>query len=186
MRLRGADIVVSLIAGVLLGAIIHIAIVLRIPAVARDDAFSRYALLGANGEAQIIPHDAARMPGMGDDPAVVRGVCAWNLQDGPVSLIMPVSGLVQTMSIHDRNGRVIYSLTDRAAVRGAVSLTIMTAAQQEERRLTQPDDKDDDETIEVVSSTTRGLAVIRAVAASPAWRDRAGKAVSDVTCTPED
>lgn len=185
MRLRGADIAVAIIAGVLLGAIVHIAIVLRIPAVARNDAFSRYALLGANGEAQVIPYDDARMPGMGDDPAVARGVCAFNLEDGPVGVIMPSSGLVQTLSVHDRSGRIVYSLTDRAAVRGAVSLTIMTAAQQEERRLTRTDDPDHD-IIDVVSPSTRGLAVIRAVAASPAWRTRADKAVTSVTCTPEE
>jgi len=66
-----------------------------------------------------------------------------------------------------------------------VTLTIMTAAQQEERRLTQPDDAEDD-AIEVVSPTGRGLAVIRAVTASPAWRERAARAILGVTCTPED
>jgi len=185
MKLRGSDIVTSIIAGVLLGAIIHLVIVLRIPAVARADAFTRHVGLGANGEAQLIPHDAKRTAGIGDDPAVARGVCAWDLHDGPVRVVMPSSGLVQTLSIHDRNGRVIYSLSDRAAVRGAVTLTIMTAAQQEERRLTQPDDAEDD-AIEVVSPTSRGLAVIRAVTASPAWRERAARAILGVTCTPED
>lgn len=185
MRLRGSDILIAVIAGVLLGAIVHVAIILRVPNASRSDAFSRHVLLGSNGEAQLIPAVAGRSTAMGDDPATARGACAWNLHDGPIRIVMPSTGLVQTLSIHDRSGRIIYSLSDRAAVRGSVTLTVMTAAQQEERRLTQADDADDD-AIAVISGTDRGLAVVRAVVASPAWRERATSAVLAVTCTPEE
>ncbi|MFC0283031.1 hypothetical protein ACFFJB_05330 [Camelimonas abortus] len=185
MKLRWSDIVASALAGLALGAIVHIVIVLRIPAVARHDAFSQLALAGADGVASPVPEDFGAPGAMGADPLTPRSACAWNLDDGPARITMPASGLPQTLSIHDRSGRVIYALTDRAAVNGYVALTVMTPAQKEERELFQPEDSDED-IIEVVSPTPRGLAVARAIPASPAWRERAVEATLAVTCQPEE
>lgn len=184
MTLRWSDVLASVIAGLLLGAIVHLAVVLRIPLVARHDAYAQLALAGADGEATPVPAQFGRPGAMGDDPLTPRAACAFSLADGPVRITMPAADVAQTLSIHDRGGRVIYSLSDRAAVRGMLSLLVMTAAQRDERQLIAQEDSDD-AVIEVVSATDRGLAVARAIPPSPAWRERAVEATTAVTCLPE-
>jgi uncharacterized membrane protein len=189
MRIRLSDVVLATVAGLVLGAIVHVVVVLRVPSLAQKDAFSRFALAGRNGHAELVaaaaPTDKAE-PALPDaDPAAATAVCAFDLTAGPVHVTAPASGLLETLSLHARGGGVFYGLTDRASLRGQIDLAIMTQAQLDEAQADEDEETAGGE-IRVVSPSTKGLLVVRAVAARPSLLRQAQAAVTSVTCTRED
>lgn len=186
MKLRASDFLLVLVAGLVLGAIVHIVVVLRLPSLARQDAFGRLALHGRSGHAELLPasEDNARAIVPGADPATATAVCAYDLSDGPLHVTAPASGLPQSLSLHERGGRAFYALTDRAAVRGQLDLEVMTQAQYDEA-LAYEDEEAPSTNIRVVAPSDKGLVVVRALALRPSLLPRAQEAATAVTCTRE-
>ena len=49
------------------------------------------------------------------------GICAYDLDDGPVRITAETGPLLETIALHGRNG-AYYAITDQAALRGTVEL----------------------------------------------------------------
>jgi uncharacterized membrane protein len=172
--------VVATLCGLVLAGMVHIAAILAMPYFAEGDALSRLRATGAANNAALLEPDATWLPT--PDPAVSVGACAYNLEEGPLRVSARARGLFQSISLHGRGSGVYYALTDRAAVRGALDLVVMTQRQLDQTLATEDED-DPSRDLRIVAPNRTGFVIVRALAASPSQRPEAEEAVRSVACT---
>ena len=170
-----------------LAGIVHIASVLAMDRLAPRDAFARIAAMAALNQLVVLPRP---QPGEEvlpfNDPAIATGICRYDIRRAPFRLTASITGdSLLSISFHDRYGRVYYSLTDRAAVRGKIEAVIVNAAQKE---ALEADDAEDGPgpDLRLLTRHNQGFVVLRALAEQPGDYDSAQKRVSQVVCAPED
>ena len=170
-----------ILAAVLLGGIVHLSTVLAMPQAAKQDAYSRLAqLTPVNAMTPLATTKAGAeiMPFM--DPAFAAAVCRYDLSDGPLKLITPVSQAYTSVTFYTRRSIAFYAINDRAAGRRTIELDLMTAAQHaqvpEDEEVTAAD------RLIIESPTTMGLIVLRALAPEPGLMPMARQALATATC----
>ena len=178
--------IVGLVAG-----LTHLVAILLLPNVATRDA---YDLLAARSPHNGAPNGMALLPPArpGDtlipfrDPAAVQGLCFFDLAKAPVRVRTKVGeGRLLTLSFRTRGGRIFYSMTDRAALRGTIDIRLVTPAQLE----TVVDGDDEDaglpEELRLKAPATTGLMIVTALIARPGDRADAEARISAIECKPE-
>ena len=122
-----------LLAGALLGGIVHLVAVLILPRTATQDAYSRLAPVAPVNAVTAVPQPRPQnelMPFM--DPAFASAVCRYDLATGPIKLTVPISPAYTSVSFYTRRGVAYYAINDRSAGRRQIELLLMTAAQRAE------------------------------------------------------
>jgi uncharacterized membrane protein len=170
-----------LLAGVLLGGIVHLVAVLVLPRTATQDAYSRLTPIAPVNAVASVPQPSPQseaMPFM--DPAFATAVCRYDLSDGPIKLTVPVSPSYTSVSFYTRRGVSYYAINDRAAGRRLIELELMTSDQ----RANLPEDEDVTaaDRLIVESPTSTGLIMVRALAAEPGLMPAARASLSGTTC----
>ena len=97
-------LVFTIIAGVLLGGVVHLVSVLALPRIATQDAYSRLTpmtKLNAVTPLPLADPNNSLMPFM--DPAFAIAVCRYDLSGGPIKLTVPVSQAYTSVSFYTRN-----------------------------------------------------------------------------------
>lgn len=173
--------VLTAIGGLMLGVVIHIAVILGLPAFASNDVWSRVSALGALGNTVVPPAVAAGEPNpLGLDPEIAYAVCQIDLADGPgvVSAILPSA--FWSVAVFDRAGTVIYSTTNRDGLGQALDLGIFNPAQT---RLLAEQRLEIAEGLLIVESRGNDVfAVVRLAPPHPAMRARYEAALADLVC----
>ena len=172
-----------LLAGALLGGIVHLVAVLILPRTATQDAYSRLPRSPGqrrDAASQPTPQDEL-MPFM--DPAFATAVCRYDLASGPIKLTVPISPAYTSVSFYTRHGVAYYAINDRAAGRRQIELDLMTP----EQRADLPEDEDVTaaDRLIVESPTETGLILMRALAPEPGLLPVAQAALGRATCKPE-
>jgi uncharacterized membrane protein len=120
----------TIMAGVLLGGVVHLVSVLALPRIATQDAYSRLEpITKLNAVTPLPPADPGNnlMPYM--DPAFATAVCRYDLSSGPIKLAVPVSQAYTAVSFYTRSDTAYYGINDRSAGRKVIELDLMTEAQ---------------------------------------------------------
>lgn len=173
------------LSGLVLAALVHIAVVFAIPWLSERDAFSRLRPTISAERSELVA-----APGTAEtwlprpDPAVAVGACAYNLDEGPVRISTKAGPLLESLSVHSRGGGAFFAVTDRAAVRGALDLVVMTRPQLDEV-LAREDEEDPSRDVRVVAPHRQGFVIVRVLAALPSQRAEAEEAAKSVSCTTE-
>lgn len=175
--------IVGLVAG-----LTHLSAVLLLPNVATRDAYDLLASQDFRRNAMTLL--APSRPGDKlipfRDPAAVQGLCFFDLAKAPVRVKTKTEeGRLLTLSFRSRDGRIFYSMTDRAALHGAIDIRLVTPAQLEE--VTAGDDEDAGlpEELRLKSPTTSGLMVATALIARPSERADAEARIKAIECKAE-
>lgn len=182
----GKRLLLATLAGLVLAGIVHIVAILLIPMLSGRDAVDAYRALGAQGRAELVtsPRDGHPLPDLREaDPFVVTAVCGYDLSAGPVRVHARTGTLPLGLTLHRQGGGVLYAITDRAAIRGAVEFVVMTEEQRDER-LASEDDETPARELRVVSDTPGGLVVVRVLAKTPSDREDAEALATGVACGP--
>jgi uncharacterized membrane protein len=172
-----------LLAGLVLGGIVHLASVLLLPRTATQDAYSRLApITPVNAVAPLpVPSpDNAILPFM--DPAFAVAVCRYDLANAPLKLTTPVGQAYTSVSFYTRFGVAYYAINDRAAGRRVIELELMTAEQRNQL----PDDEEVTaaDRLIVESPTQTGLVVLRALSPEPSSLPVARGILAAAHCRP--
>jgi uncharacterized membrane protein len=170
-----------LLAGLLLGGIVHIATVLYLPNTATQNAYARVSAIAPVNRVVPLPvpaPDKSILPLM--DPAFAAAVCRYDLTDGPLKLTTPVSPAYTSVTFYTNKDVAYYAINDRAAGRRTIELDLMTSAQ----RAQLPDDEEvaAADRLIVESPSRTGLIVLRALAAEPGMMPAAIGALSGSRC----
>ncbi len=172
-----------LIAGVLLGGIVHLVTVLVLPRTASQDAYARLAPIApVNTVAPITQPtpQSALIPFM--DPGFAAAVCRYDLGNGPLKLTAPVSAAYTSVSFYTRRGVAYYAINDRAAGRRVIELDLMTSAQR--NALPEDEEVTAADRLIVESPTQTGLILLRALVPEPSLLQVARDALAQAKCQP--
>src|SRR5262249_49362274 len=129
----------TIVAGVLLGGIVHLVSVLVLPRIATQDAYARLTpmtKLNAVSPLPVAEPGNAPMPFM--DPAFAIAICRYDLSGGSIKLAVPVSQAYTSVSFYTRNEVAYYAINDRSAGRKVIELDLMT----EEQHAALPEDEE--------------------------------------------
>ena len=175
-----------LVGAVVIAGIVHIASVLVMPRLAPKDAYARLEKLAPLHRMTLLP---ATAPGAGappfEDPALVQGVCRYDLALGPLRLRaeLPPDALT-LMSFHARFGEIYYSMTDRSATRGKLDVLLVTPEQLEAAEANDAEDELPQD-LRILAPTLQGFILIRALAERSGDFADAQKRVLSIGCSVE-
>ncbi|HLK84100.1 MAG TPA: DUF1254 domain-containing protein [Xanthobacteraceae bacterium] len=173
-----------IVAGLVLGGLVHLGSIMALPHAASRDAYARLAsLVPVNGFA-LLPAptpEAAILPFM--DPAFAVAACRYDLAKGPLKLTVPVSQAYTSVTFYTRHDVAYYAINDRAAGKRSIELDLMTTKQREDL----PDDEEVTaaDRLIVESPTLTGLIVARAFAAEPSLLSAAMATLRAAQCKPQ-
>ena len=170
-----------LLAGAVLGGIIHIVVILSLPALAEQSIWTRVAAYEADDRMVILPPVASGEPNpLGLDPALVYGLCRVDLAQGPayVSGILPDA--FWSIALFNQAGIVTYSTTNRDGIGQTLELGIFNAAQT--RLLAQQQIDVAEGLLVVESASDRLLVLVRLAPPQPVMRARFETALAQVAC----
>ncbi len=174
-------ILFTIIAGVLLGGIVHLVAVLALPRIATNDAYSRLTPMTKLNAVTPLPQadpNNAPMPFM--DPAFALAVCRYDLSGGSIKLTVPVSQAYTSVSFYTRNEVAYYAINDRSAGKKVIELDLMTEAQHNE--LPEDEDITAADRLIIDSPTATGLIVLKALAAEPGLMPQAQASLAASSC----
>jgi uncharacterized membrane protein len=172
----------TIIAGVLLGGVVHLVSVLALPRIASQDAYSRLTPMTKKNAVTALPladPDNAPMPFM--DPAFAIAICRYDLTDGPLKLTVPVSQAYTSVSFYTRNEFAYYAINDRSAGRKVIELDLMTEAQH--NALPEDEEVTAADRLIIDSPTETGLIVLKALAPEPGLMPQAQASLVASSCT---
>ena len=171
----------------LVAGLTHFTAVLLLPDVASKDAFTLLARRGATNHMVVLP---ASKPGDSlipfRDPATVQGICYFDLGQHPVRIRTTTEeGRLLTLSFRTPEGKIFYSMTDRAALHGTIDIRLVTDAQ-----LQAVEDEDEEDAglpseLRLKAPTLKGLIVATALAARPSEAQDAEARIKAISCAPE-
>ncbi len=173
-----------LLGGVVLGGIIHIIVILTLPALAEENLWTRISAHDAKNKVLILPPVVAGEPNpLGLDPKLIYGVCQVDLAEGPAY----VSGLLPdafwSVALFNESGVVTYSTTNRDGIGQTLEIGVFNAAQT---RLLAQQQLDIAEGVLVVEATSDRLAVvIRLAPPHEAMRQRFSDVLAQSSCGPQ-
>jgi len=171
----------TIIAGVLLGGIVHLVSVLALPRIATNDAYSRLTSITKLNEVTALPladPNNVTMPFM--DPAFALAICRYDLSGGPLKLAVPVSQAYTSVSFYTRNEVAYYAINDRSAGRRVIELDLMTEAQHAD--LPEDEEVTAADRLIIDSPTATGLIVMKALAAEPGLMPQAQASLASSSC----
>ena len=120
----------AVIGGLLLGGIIHIAIVFLVPFYASNDAWARIQAFNAELRFHVLPQSAPDAEVLTSlDPRMMHAVCRFDLESGPVRITVAFPRTFWSIAVFDRRGRNVYSLNDGSADRSDLDLALITPVQ---------------------------------------------------------
>jgi uncharacterized membrane protein len=170
-----------ILSGLLLGGIVHLSTVLAMPQAAKQDAYSRLAPLTPVNAMVPLPAPTAEatiMPFM--DPAFAAAVCRYDLTNGSIKLIAPVSQAYTSVTFYTRKSVAYYAINDRAAGRRTIELDLMTPEQHAD--MPEEEDVTAADRLIIDSPSTVGLIVLRALAPEPGLMPMARRALAAAKC----
>ncbi|HLZ05570.1 MAG TPA: DUF1254 domain-containing protein [Bradyrhizobium sp.] len=174
-------IVFTIIAGVLLGGVVHLVSVLALPKIATEDAYARLApITKVNTVTQLPAADPSNtlMPYL--DPAIAVAVCRYDLSGGSIKLSVPVSQAYTSVSFYTRNDLAYYAINDRSAGKKVIELDLMTEAQHSD--LPEDEDVTAADRLIIDSPSTTGLIVLKALAPEPGLMAQAQASLAASSC----
>jgi uncharacterized membrane protein len=150
-------------AGIIAG-IVHGVSVLIMPQLAPRNAA---ALLSSGTQPNGMEHLRGAQTGKAAlpfaDPSLLTSLCRYDISEGPVRLRIATGDDFMSVVFLDPGGKVIYSLTDKAATRRQIDILIGSPAQIRQVEAQDPDDEAVQE-LRLRQASPQGIVVIRAMA----------------------
>jgi uncharacterized membrane protein len=174
-------LLLTLTAGILLGAIVHLVSVLALPRIASQDAYSRLTPATKLNAVTVLPAaepNYTLIPFL--DPAFAVAVCRYDLSGGPIKLTVPVSQAYTSVSFYTRNEVAYYAINDRSAGKKVIELDLMTEAQHDE--LPEDEEITAADRLIIDSPTPTGLIVMKALAPEPGLMTQAQASLAASSC----
>ena len=182
-RERGPIVLPWALGALFLAGIVHISSVLLMPSFAQNDAYAR---LGGQAHGVSALPDASVAQSMPyQDQQAEYSVCHYDLDLGATRVRSNVTAdALVAISFHDRTGRIFYSTTDRAALRGRIDVRLLTPRQLDTVEASDPEDQTPQE-LRLTPPTQTGFVLVRALIEQPGGRPAARQAATAVLCQTE-
>ncbi|MBV1702572.1 MAG: DUF1254 domain-containing protein [Hyphomicrobiales bacterium] len=167
-----------------LAVIVHFSSILLLPHLAERDAYNRVSSITDSNNLKILPVSRPGLePFPATDPNMTLGICWYDLNNGPLNIKVAVPGdNFLSLSFHQRRGTIFYSMTDQAAVKGDIKLTLATADEIDD--LQSQDDPDGPlPDLRITAPSPQGFVIFRALAPQAHDIANAQNALKAVSCS---
>ncbi|RDE10490.1 DUF1254 domain-containing protein [Pelagibacterium lacus] len=167
--------------GLVLGGLIHLVVILTLPAQASRDIWHRLEVLGPVEAMAVLPDIAPGQANpLGLDPELLYGVCRLELGDGPgiVNGELPLS--FWSVSVFNPAGHVIYATTNRSGSGDFLDMGLFNPAQT--RLLAEQRFEIAEGLLIVEAGGNDAAVVVRLAPPHPAMRDRYRTMLENLTC----
>ncbi|MEW9806826.1 DUF1254 domain-containing protein [Mesorhizobium marinum] len=174
----------AVLLGIVGAGVVHICVLLMLPAFSERDAWSSLAEAADYYKAVRIDADDSSSPIVkAVDPLFHAAACRFDLDDGPVHVRAPGNVPFWSVSIYNREGQNVYSFNDRATDRGTLDFVILTSSQLIEVRKAVPEDFR--RSIFVQVPIGEGIVVVRDFVPDPTWDATASQFLARTACSNE-
>ncbi|QFR31694.1 DUF1254 domain-containing protein [Ancylobacter sp. TS-1] len=176
-------LILPILAGIVLGGIVHLVAVLILPYLSEQDAYARLSAVGdPNRVAQIDDPSALGAVLPATDPAFISAVCLYDLSDGPLKVRVPTTEDYTSVSFYTRFGLPFYAINDRSAGRSIIELDLMNSKQ----RAALPEDEEVTaaDRLIVESPSNEGIVLIRAMVRERGAREEVRARMEAANCGP--
>ena len=180
-----AGALVWALAVVMLAGVVHISSILLLPSVAARNSYVRLSPFAPARGFAALPAPAPGVESLPfTDPGAILAVCRYDLGAGPWRIRVDTdTEALTSLSFYSSSGLVFHTLTDRAALRGRLDVTLGTAAQIEAAEAADTDEALANE-VRLASSSRSGIILMRAMASSSAGADLVLRRVKAAECGP--
>lgn len=170
-----------IVAGLVLGGIIHLVVILTLPSLSTQGMWSRVSALGGINQVAVLPAAVAGEPNpFALDPDLTYAVCRMDLRRGPAFLRGRLPAGFWSIAVYGPTGTVLYSTTNRDGIGGNLDLGLFNAAQT---RLLAQQQLDVAEGLLIVEVNENDvLAVVRLAPPHHAMRARFEAALTRLNC----
>lgn len=173
----------SLLAGLILGAIIHIVSILTIPWAAEHNAWSRLTAVAAVNEVRDIAPGAGQQTLLPDiDPSMRYAVCHYDLSQGVLQIRALVPRSYWSLALYDRLGINYYVINDRVVGAGNIEVWVANATQLLEVEPEGVEDSEKGERLVVGAPRQQGFAVFRVLASDPSREQMIRQVLAGTSC----
>ncbi len=174
-------ILLWLVAGTGLGLVIHLVVILSMPALAPDSIWSRIAEMDAFGKILVLddvkPLEANPLQ---LDPELVYAVCRLSLSTGPGVIKASLPDAFWSVAVFDASGRAVYGTTNRSGAGQELQLGVFN---QDQTRLLAKQQLDISEGLVIVEAEMNDVfVVVRLAPGYPALRQRYKEQLAKVSC----
>ncbi len=170
-----------LLAGAVLGGIIHIIVILTLPALAERTVWTRVEALNASNRMVVLsPVEAGADNPFSLDPLLIYGLCQIDLSKDPAFIGGVMPDAFWSIAIVDRAGTVLYSTTNRDGIGRTLQMGIFNAAQT--RLLAQQQIEISEGLLVVEAQSDDLFAVVRLAPPFTAVRGRYASDLAKITC----
>jgi uncharacterized membrane protein len=168
--------------GLLLGGIIHVAVVFMVPLYASHDAWAQMRQFGSDSQFHMLPTpEAGAEPLTSLDPRMAEAVCRFSLAGGSLHVRAEMPDEFWSVAVFDRRGRNVYSLNDRAAERSHLDLAILTPVQMAQIRQNPPASLETSIVLEL--PIDEGFVLLRAFVPDDSMLPQATAALTGADCS---
>lgn len=169
------------LAGLILGGLVHVVIVLGVPFFAPRDAWTQIGELGPHFQMNTLP---AAAPGQETlpllDPALAHAVCRFDLDGGAVRIRARLPDTYWSVALFDRSGTNVYNLNDRAAEGRPIDMVI--AGVEQVAQLRETPTAASVNAILIEWPTREGFALVRVFVPSASLAPDVDAALKGATC----
>lgn len=174
----------ALLLGLVGAAVVHIAVLLLVPAYSDRDAWSRLSTRApAFAVTEIASPQGDAAFAKGADPLFLSTACRFALSTGIARFAASGDVPFWSVSVYDRRGQNIYSFNDRTATDRKLDLVIATPVQMVELRKELPEDYA--ASVFVETDEREGIVVARTFVPDQSWSGVARKFVESAKCQQE-
>ncbi|MDR1828104.1 MAG: hypothetical protein LBR29_07220 [Methylobacteriaceae bacterium] len=177
-------VILSTLIGLVIAGLVHIIFILYVPHAPQNSAYQRLQALTRNGESVVLPNTGANSWPRQQDPYVTLSACLLNTRESAMLVSFPKSNVFQSLSIHDRQGRVLLSATDRAATGESLDIVVGTATQIADFLKKQGEREDTLQELHVIMEENTGFAVLRTLSPLASTAGLAREAAEKLSCKP--
>jgi len=174
------NLLLAIATGIVGAMVLHIVIVLALPAWTGKDAFSRAQELGEAHRFFTLANEPNITGFYNHDPHIRSAVCRYNLRLNPVRITARGNVALWMLSIFNTRSDEIYSMSDRSAIEKNVDLTLVTPAQMLQLRRNMPTTLE--KSVLVETDDQEGFVVLRAVAPDASSERQARNFLSEAGC----
>lgn len=167
----------------LVSGLAHFASLLAYPTLTKQDAFSRILVHAPENNMAPIPEHVIRdLPFF--DPYIRLAACRYNLALGPVRIRAPLSDTYSAIILIEPGRSIYSSISDRAAMQGAVDVVLATKPQLKRIEALSVEDEAIDE-VRIQATNPTGLALIKVLMDRPSTLSHVEETLARSTCTSE-
>ena len=170
----------AVLTGLCGAAVLHILIILALPAYTGLDAYTKLTVYGMGGRFVVFGDKPDDLGFSNGDPYLRTAACVISVEDQTVHLMASGDVPFWSFAVYDSSSNEVFSMNDRSAAGGDLDAIVASPAQLAAIRKSDPDVISESVLIEM--PRPEGYLVLRTLAPAPSYEEAAKAFLNEAEC----